>query len=241
MFDGISIFSHLTPIIVLIVLVILNHGFGRWRNEVRARRDAARLRIALRAELLALRDICDANLCDIAEGSPLLLSSRAAVAVYRGNIQRLVSLTEAEIPPLVAAFAWNDAAEGILAAASRGGPPAQKAEAERAALAALKAHQGRGCATDERRPRRIGRRGRNRRAGAGRRGRPGAVGRSGTVAPHLSALGVANGCYGDFGGSGPLEGGRVRVSGTGRSAVAAVAQNSAVRLEAGQKCRGRAG
>jgi hypothetical protein len=115
---------HLSPIVLMLGMVTLNHLILHHRTERRYALEADRLRSALLAELRALQKVYLTNLDLIESKANYLLSTRSVAAVYRGNLPRLTSLFEPPvIEPLVTWFAENEALERRLAAqaTSRGG------------------------------------------------------------------------------------------------------------------------
>lgn len=137
----------LVPLVGMAMIVSINLTAGHWRTERRSTREAARLVIALRAELEALRDFYQDNLELLAQNATCLLSARGCSVIYRGNVSRLpLLLDEQVLAPLVAAFAFNERLEARLAVCSkRGGGPAQRIEPEASLLIDLTPKYVQGC------------------------------------------------------------------------------------------------
>jgi hypothetical protein len=115
---------HLSPVLLMLGMVTLNHLIVHHRTERRYALEAARLRSALIAELRALHKLYRTNLDLIEKKANYLLSTRTIVVVYKANLGRLTSLFEpAVIERLVSWFFENEVLEAQLAAqaTSRGG------------------------------------------------------------------------------------------------------------------------
>lgn len=107
---------HLLPIVLMLGMVALNHFIVHQRTERRYALEASRLRAALGAELQVLLDLYAKNLELLETKAGYLLSTRAPVIVYKGNLGRLPSLFEAPvIEHLVSVFAQNERIEALLA------------------------------------------------------------------------------------------------------------------------------
>ncbi len=115
---------HLSPLILMLGVLALNHLIVHHRTERRYKLEAARLTGALIAELRALHKLYLINLDLIERNATYVLSSRSSSVIYRGNIGRLTSLFDVPIiERLVTLFAENEALEARLAAqaTSKGG------------------------------------------------------------------------------------------------------------------------
>ncbi|SNB58905.1 hypothetical protein SAMN06265338_101583 [Rhodoblastus acidophilus] len=93
----------------------LNITAANDRLRAAARRDGAQLRVALRAEMASLLEFCTNNLTRLAGGRNVL-SSRASVFIYRGNVARLITMEPHEIAVIVAAYSRIDYLDHVLAA-----------------------------------------------------------------------------------------------------------------------------
>ena len=108
---------HFIAVLLTVGILAANHLIMHRRIERRASLDASGLRVALVAELQALRDVYRMNLELIEEGATYLLSTRSPVLVYKHNLGRLPSVLEAPvIENLVSLFARNEIIESLLAA-----------------------------------------------------------------------------------------------------------------------------
>src|SRR3974390_2674492 len=97
---------HLTPVLMMIGIVVVNHVVAHQRMEKRTDVDASRFRAALAAELRALFDLYETNLDLLARGSDFVLSARQLPPVYKGNLGRLTTALEEDIVGrIVAVFA----------------------------------------------------------------------------------------------------------------------------------------
>jgi len=102
-------------IFVAIFATYLNISSQDRRLSKTSERDALRLQAALRAELSQLRDLCIENIERLETERPVL-SLRASLFVYRGNIGRLTLLDEKILELIVSAYAITDTVEHLLAA-----------------------------------------------------------------------------------------------------------------------------
>jgi hypothetical protein len=108
---------HLTPVLMMVGIVVINHVVAHQRLEKRTDVDASRFRAALAAELRALLDLYETNLDLLARGSDFVLSARQLTPVYKGNLGRLTTALEEDIVGrIVAVFAQNEKIEAILCA-----------------------------------------------------------------------------------------------------------------------------
>src|SRR6516164_9553929 len=100
---------HLTPVLMMVGIVVINHVVAHQRLEKRTDVDASRFRAALAAELRALLDLYETNLDLLARGSDFVLSARQLTPVYKGNLGRLANaLEEDTVARVVAVFAQNE-------------------------------------------------------------------------------------------------------------------------------------
>jgi len=102
-------------IFVAVFATYLNISSQDRRLSKTSARDALRLQAALRAELRQLRDLCVENIERLEAERPVL-SLRASLFVYRGNIGRLTLLDEKVLELIVSAYAMTDTVEHLLAA-----------------------------------------------------------------------------------------------------------------------------
>jgi hypothetical protein len=108
---------HLTPVLMMIGIVVVNHVVAHQRLEKRTDVEASRFRAALAAELRALLDLYETNLDLLARGSDFVLSARQLTPVYKGNLGRLTTALEEDIVGrIVSVYAQNEKIEAILCA-----------------------------------------------------------------------------------------------------------------------------
>jgi hypothetical protein len=108
---------HLTPVLMMIGIVVINHVVAHQRLEKRTDVEASRFRAALAAELRALLDLYETNLDFLARGSDFVLSARQLTPVYKGNLGRLTTALEEDIVGrVVGVYAQNEKIEAILCA-----------------------------------------------------------------------------------------------------------------------------
>jgi hypothetical protein len=105
---------HAGLLLVMILLILTGRRSGAHEHRRRLRTEQAGLRAALHAELTALRAIYRLNLDLIAAGAPQLVSGRPYFSIYRGNMQRLTSLTPAEAAAIVTAHAACDTLDSAV-------------------------------------------------------------------------------------------------------------------------------
>ncbi len=111
---------HMSPALLMGTLLLINLTTRRQRERGRQTVEARRLAAALEVELRSLLDSYNENLDLIAAGSPFLVSTRSAGAMYRGNLGRLLSAFEAPVlAPVVAAFAHQQRIEAYLGACTK--------------------------------------------------------------------------------------------------------------------------
>jgi hypothetical protein len=104
----------LLPPITIIGTVLVNRVLlQQWRH----RSDAAAVIKALQMELIALRELYEANLRSIGSEKTPLLSTRTGTSFYRANLGRITSLLDREtLTPVMAAFTYNENVEAYRAA-----------------------------------------------------------------------------------------------------------------------------
>ncbi len=78
--------------------------------------DGKKLRLAIAAELLNLRDLYKDNIDALYAGKDVVASCRLLLAIYRGSLGKLSTLGSAEIPVIVTAYAMSERAEAFASA-----------------------------------------------------------------------------------------------------------------------------
>ena len=116
-------FSHwiapLSPVVLMLTIVIMNHVVIHQRNERKTASEALRFAAALAAEMRAMLDLYKMNFDLIEQKADYLLSTRSSIAIYRGNLGRLTALLERPaIERVVEVFAKNERIEAVVAAHS---------------------------------------------------------------------------------------------------------------------------
>ncbi len=101
-------------LLVMIVLILTGRRSGVHEQRKRLRAEQAGLRAALQAELSALRAVYRLNLDLIAASAPQLVSGRPYFSIYRGNMQRLVTLSPNEVAAVVTAHAACDTLDAAV-------------------------------------------------------------------------------------------------------------------------------
>lgn len=104
---------------VLLVITALNIGLTQIRFASASNRDARRLRLAIRTELTEVLQLYRSNTDQLARKDGVLLSIRPFLAIYRGSLNRLNLLVDAEIPYVVAAYSMAESIEAIVAATAK--------------------------------------------------------------------------------------------------------------------------
>ena len=89
------------------------------RDSRRAAKQAARLRLALRMELIELLQVYTDNLRLMSQEKGYVISGRSFVSVIRGNLERITMLDESIITAVMAAFSHNERIEALVAANGR--------------------------------------------------------------------------------------------------------------------------
>lgn len=112
------------PVLMMLAILVANHALTHRRSGRREDVEAARLKVALMAELKALRELYQKNLKLLESGAGCLISTRMPVIIYKSNQGRLTTLIEAELlEKLVSMYAKNEMIEEMLSAnASPNGP-----------------------------------------------------------------------------------------------------------------------
>ena len=138
---------HMSPALLMGTLLLVNLTVRRGRDGRREAAEARRMAMALEVELRSLRDSYDENLNLIAAGSPFLVSTRGAGAMYRCNMGRLLTaLNEAALAPVVTAFAHQQRLEAYLGASTKpNGPGGVRVLPRQTPLQELKRYYADGC------------------------------------------------------------------------------------------------
>jgi hypothetical protein len=110
---------HSALLVIMIGVILTGRRGGGHESRRQKQQERAGLRAALTAELVMLRGIYRLNGELIAAGSPSLISGRAYFSVYRGNMQRLMMLTPAEVTAVVTAFAASEMLDSAVAVGNR--------------------------------------------------------------------------------------------------------------------------
>ncbi len=115
---------HMSPALVMGTVLIVNLIMRRQRERLREAADGRRMALALSVELRSLLDSFNENLNLIAAGSSFLVSTRAAGALYRASLNRVVpGLDESGVAPVVAAFSYQQRIEAYLSACTKPNGP----------------------------------------------------------------------------------------------------------------------
>ena len=105
------------PVLLMLTIVVANHVVAGLRSDRKTAAEASRFCVALSAELRAMLDLYNFNLDLIEKKAGYLLSTRSAIAIYKGNLSRLTALLEkTSIGPVVEVFARNERIESVVAA-----------------------------------------------------------------------------------------------------------------------------
>jgi hypothetical protein len=115
---------HTVLILFMVALLIARRSMGRRDMLFRIKIDRVGLRAALRAELASLEAALALNASLLVTGHPHGFPGKPFFAIYRGNISRILLLTEPEIAAVVAVQGASDALDAAMAltARSRMGP-----------------------------------------------------------------------------------------------------------------------
>jgi hypothetical protein len=116
---NVGVLLHFAPAMVMLVIFGLNIALIHRRAERRSSDEASRFQAAVVAELRCLADMYQANLRLMRRGQPYLMSTRSALAVYRGNMGKLTLLERPAIECLVYVHSKNENIEIQLAARAR--------------------------------------------------------------------------------------------------------------------------
>ena len=101
---------------IAMTTLAINIYVAHRRTKTSSDKDALRLRAGFAAELGVLKMTYENNIDAIRAEKSVIMSGRAAIAVYRGSLGKLNILHEAEIPAIVEAYAYCETIEGFLAA-----------------------------------------------------------------------------------------------------------------------------
>ena len=108
-----------TPVLILAALSAINIGIAQIRISSTSAKHRRNLRSALHAELNHLDIMYNNNLRFLREGKGFVLSARASLLVYKGNLGRLHLLSEIEIPKIVEAYASCERIESLVSAIAK--------------------------------------------------------------------------------------------------------------------------
>jgi hypothetical protein len=97
----------------------MNVSIAQFRQTSTRSRDCRRFRHALRAELLELRALHDGNRARLDQRRAFLLTSKACIGVYKGNMGKLLMLPDVEIQPVIAAYAASERTEHFIGATTK--------------------------------------------------------------------------------------------------------------------------
>lgn len=106
-------------VMVLATMTVVNIIIAQGRLTRTSARETRRLQVALATELSELLSLQTDNLKRLEEGKNFLLSSRACMTVYRGNLGRLIVTPDAALGPLVSAYAQTERLEHFIAATAK--------------------------------------------------------------------------------------------------------------------------
>lgn len=104
---------------IVLIIWAMNVSIAQFRQTSTRSRDCRRFRHALRAELLELRALHEANRARLDQGKAFLLTSKACIGVYKGNMGRLLMLPDVEIQPVIAAYAASEQTEHFIGATTK--------------------------------------------------------------------------------------------------------------------------
>ena len=102
-------------LIVMLGTLTINHVLNRQQAEKRVALETMRFRLALSIEMQALSTLYDDNLDLLNRDCEYVLSTRQSI-IYRGNLNRLMSLDAPVLEQVVAVYAENERIEAFLAA-----------------------------------------------------------------------------------------------------------------------------
>lgn len=106
-------------LVVTLALTAVNVLAGQRRFVMTARRDGRRLALALRAELQELQLSLAENQRRVRGGVDYLVSTRACLMVYKGNLGRVTGMPDGAIAATVRAYALSERAEFLIAATTK--------------------------------------------------------------------------------------------------------------------------
>lgn len=111
---------HLTPVVMMATILLINHTINGRRNRRRAGLDASRLATALSVELQSQLSHYIDNLSLLARDAPILLAARGGGQVYRSNLNRMVGLLDERlVSVVVAAYAHHERIEAMMTACTQ--------------------------------------------------------------------------------------------------------------------------
>ena len=143
---------HMSPALLMGTLLLVNLLTRKQREAGRQALESQRMAVALEVELRSLLDSYNENLDLIAAGSPFLVSTRSAGAMYRGNLGRALGALDAPaLGAVVAAFAHQQRLEAYLGACTKpNGPHGVTILPRLTKLQELKVRYAEGCREVER-------------------------------------------------------------------------------------------
>jgi hypothetical protein len=104
---------------LMLAILCANNLLVTVRDRRRRAQATKRLELALKVELLELSQVYTDNLRLIGNNRGYLISGRSFVSVIRGNLERITTLDEEVISPVIAVFSHNERIEALIAAHSR--------------------------------------------------------------------------------------------------------------------------
>ncbi len=111
---------HLTPVVMMATILLINHTINGRRNRRRAGLEASRMATAVGVELQSMLNHYSDNLSLLARDAPILLSARGGGQVYRTSLPRMVGLLDERLVAMVvAAYAHHERIEALLVACSQ--------------------------------------------------------------------------------------------------------------------------
>lgn len=106
-------------VVIALLATLINVGVTQTRMASNVSRDCRRFREAIRCEMTELLSLYEGNRRSLRGAKGYFLSSRACTTIYKGNVGRIITLPDAEIAPIVAAYAAAERLEHLVAATSK--------------------------------------------------------------------------------------------------------------------------
>jgi hypothetical protein len=111
--------AQFSPVALMVSIIAINHLISNQRADRKIALEAARLRVALVAELNSLFDLYKMNLQLIDQKANYIISTRPSLVVYKGTIARMAMLLDDSlIEQVIKVFSQNERFEAIVAARS---------------------------------------------------------------------------------------------------------------------------